>query len=123
MDKSIWEQDVKATHFTKLEESATYDICIIGAGICGIYSAYLLAKKGFKVVLVDADEQIGGGATKRSTGKLTTQHGTVYQKLKEEDRTLYYEANEESIQKIINEVSVSSYEKVTSYLTFHTEQV
>ena len=122
MDKSIWEQDVKATHFTKLEESATYDVCIIGAGICGIYSAYLLAKKGFKVVLVDADEQIGGGATKRSTGKLTTQHGTVYQKLKEEDRTLYYEANEESIQKIINEVSVSSYEKVTSYLTCHTEQ-
>lgn len=122
MNKSIWEQDLQAAHFTKLEESATYDICIVGAGICGIYSAYLLAKKGFRVVLLEADEQIGGGATKRSTGKLTAQHGTVYQKLKEEDRSVYYEANEECIQQAINEVSISSYEKVTSYLTCHGEK-
>ena len=78
MNKSIWEQDFQGTHFTKLEESATYDICIVGAGICGIYSAYLLAKKGFRVVLLEAEEHIGGGATKRSTGKLTVQHGALF---------------------------------------------
>ena len=104
MIKSIWELDTQAEQFSQLEESATYDICIVGAGICGIYSAYLLAKKGFRVVLLEADEHIGGIATKRSTGKLTAQHGTVYQKLKEEDRSIYYDANEACIQQAINEV-------------------
>ena len=122
MIKSIWELDTQAQQFSPLEKSDSYDICIVGAGICGIYSAYLLAKKGFRVVLLEADEHIGGIATKRSTGKLTAQHGAVYQKLKEEDRSLYYEANEACIQQAINEVSISSYEKVTSYLTSQTEK-
>ena len=36
------------------------DVVIIGAGFTGLASAYVLAKKGRKVVVVEADAAAGG---------------------------------------------------------------
>ena len=49
----------------------TTDICIVGAGIAGLTTAYLLAKEGRQVVVVD-DGPTGGGETCRTTAHLAT---------------------------------------------------
>lgn len=48
----------------------TADVCVIGGGIAGLTTAYLLGKHGRKVVVVD-DGLIGGGETCRTTAHLT----------------------------------------------------
>jgi glycine/D-amino acid oxidase-like deaminating enzyme/nitrite reductase/ring-hydroxylating ferredoxin subunit len=45
-------------------------VCIIGAGIAGMTTAYLLARAGRAVVVID-DGPIGGGETGRTTAHLT----------------------------------------------------
>ena len=46
------------------------DVCIIGAGIAGITTAYLLAQAGRRVVVLE-DGAVGGGETKRTTAHLS----------------------------------------------------
>src|SRR5918999_3767365 len=46
------------------------DVCIIGAGIAGISTAYLLAQAGRRVVVLE-DGAVGGGETGRTTAHLT----------------------------------------------------
>ena len=45
------------------------DVCIVGAGIAGLTTAYLLALEGKRVVVLD-DGPIGGGMTGRTTAHL-----------------------------------------------------
>jgi len=47
------------------------DVCVVGAGIAGITTAYLLSQKGRSVVVLD-DGPIGGGMTARTTAHLVT---------------------------------------------------
>ena len=53
-----------------LTKSATADVCIIGAGIAGMSTAYLLARAGLSVVLLD-DGPISGGETVCTTAHLS----------------------------------------------------
>jgi glycine/D-amino acid oxidase-like deaminating enzyme len=46
------------------------EVCIIGAGIAGITTAYLLAREGKRVVVLD-DGAVGGGETGRTTAHLS----------------------------------------------------
>ena len=52
-----------------LPQNITTNICIVGAGIAGITTAYLLANEGKSVVVLD-DGAIGGGMTGRTTAHL-----------------------------------------------------
>ncbi len=74
---------------------------IVGAGITGITTAYLLANQGLKVVIVDAG-QIMNGTTGHTTAKITAQHDLVYQEylahFGREKTKLYYDANLEALQ-------------------------
>lgn len=45
------------------------DVCVIGAGIAGMTAAYLLAKKGYRVVAID-DGPVGCGMTSCTTAHL-----------------------------------------------------
>src|SRR5438132_897314 len=54
-----------------LKEDARANVCIVGAGIAGMTTAYLLARAGKTVVVVD-DGPIGGGMTGRTTAHLVT---------------------------------------------------
>ena len=54
-----------------LTEDARCDVCVVGAGITGMTTAYLLAKKGKSVLVVD-DGAIGSGMTSRTTAHLMT---------------------------------------------------
>ena len=41
--------------YSKLEVDIDCDVCIIGAGITGIMTAYRLSESGLKVVIIDKD--------------------------------------------------------------------
>jgi glycine/D-amino acid oxidase-like deaminating enzyme/nitrite reductase/ring-hydroxylating ferredoxin subunit len=50
---SLWIDTSPATHYPSLHGDVEADVAIVGAGITGITAAYLLAKAGQSVVLVD----------------------------------------------------------------------
>lgn len=54
-----------------LTTDATANVCIVGAGIAGMTTAYLLAHEGKSVIVLD-DGPIGGGMTARTTAHLVT---------------------------------------------------
>jgi glycine/D-amino acid oxidase-like deaminating enzyme/nitrite reductase/ring-hydroxylating ferredoxin subunit len=56
--------------FQPLTQDLRSNVCVIGAGIAGMTTAYLLARAGRAVVLID-DGPIGGGETSRTTAHLT----------------------------------------------------
>lgn len=56
--------------FPPLTADVSADICVIGGGIAGITTAYLLAREGKSVVVVE-DGQIGSGETGRTTAHLS----------------------------------------------------
>lgn len=96
MPKSYWRQYKEVPSFPALQANESTDIGIVGGGIVGIISAYLLAKAGKKVTLIDAGKLVDG-VTGYTTAKITAQHGLFYFPLiklvGEEQAKLYYEAN------------------------------
>ncbi len=56
------------------------DVCVVGAGIAGCSTALHLAERGYKVVLLEA-EQAGFGASGRSGGQLIPGYAASQQKL------------------------------------------
>jgi len=67
---SYWEKTENGLQNGSLDKSIETDVCIIGGGISGMTTAYLLAKAGKKVVVID-DGVIGGGETGRTTAHLS----------------------------------------------------
>src|SRR5438094_2989153 len=66
---SFWERTAQKFYTTPLTENLTADICVIGAGIAGVTTAYLLARENRDVVLID-DGPIGCRMTGRTTAHL-----------------------------------------------------
>jgi len=67
---SIWYNTFEVPTYAALNQNARTDVCVVGAGICGLSTAYMLAKSGAKVVVID-DGPIGGGESGRTTAHLT----------------------------------------------------
>jgi glycine/D-amino acid oxidase-like deaminating enzyme/nitrite reductase/ring-hydroxylating ferredoxin subunit len=65
---SVW-TNVSMPMQPPLTEDASADVCIVGAGIAGITTAYLLARAGKSVIVLD-DSAIGSGETGRTTAHL-----------------------------------------------------
>lgn len=66
VSRSLWLATETVPTFPPLTGDTHADVCIIGAGIGGLTSAYILACEGKKVIVVDAIG-IGGGETGRTT--------------------------------------------------------
>lgn len=122
MKKSLWLEAKKLVSTTELTQDSRCEICVAGGGLSGIYTAYLLAKNGHDVLLLEGKESIGAGATSFSTGKLTVQHGLKYSKLPLEDAKIYYEANHQAIERLLEHLPPSLYNRSTSYIYATTEQ-
>jgi glycine/D-amino acid oxidase-like deaminating enzyme/nitrite reductase/ring-hydroxylating ferredoxin subunit len=68
---SLWVlTEGKAPTFRPLKRNCKVDVCIVGAGIAGLTTAYLLAREGKKVAVLDATD-VGGGETGRTTAHLS----------------------------------------------------
>lgn len=66
---SVW-MNTEVPQLPPLSGDIRSTVCIIGAGIAGMTTAYLLARAGRAVVVID-DGPIGGGETGRTTAHIT----------------------------------------------------
>jgi glycine/D-amino acid oxidase-like deaminating enzyme/nitrite reductase/ring-hydroxylating ferredoxin subunit len=66
---SFWERSAQKFRSAPLDESLRVDVCVVGAGIAGMTTGYLLACAGRDVAIVD-DGPVGGGMTGRTTAHL-----------------------------------------------------
>lgn len=67
--QSLWNHFSDTTNFPVLQEDLVADVVIIGGGITGICTGWLLAAQGKKVVIVE-ERKVGGGTSSHSTGNL-----------------------------------------------------
>ncbi len=121
---SLWLKDGIASDIPTLEEDINCDVCIVGAGITGITSAYRLHEAGFKVVLIDKQEPIHL-ASGNTTAKFTFQHDLIYSEiLKNYDLNtakLYYESQLEGlnlVRSMIEKHNISCDFKETSSIIY-----
>src|SRR5688572_7951764 len=66
-----WKELVSLPQFPPPPAQAHADVCVVGAGIAGLTTAYLLAKAGKSVIVLD-DGGIGTGQTERTTAHLAS---------------------------------------------------
>src|SRR5436190_17010570 len=120
---SFWERTAQKFYTTPVTENLTADICIVGAGITGVTAAYLLAREGRDVVLID-DGPVGGGMTGRTTAHLVNALDDRYYELEkmlgEEFSRLCAESHTvaiDRIEAIVSEEKIDcDFERLDGYL-------
>jgi glycine/D-amino acid oxidase-like deaminating enzyme/nitrite reductase/ring-hydroxylating ferredoxin subunit len=70
MSQSVWQATAQLPSFSPLTLDVSADVCVVGAGIAGLTTAYLLTQVGKSVVVLD-DGAIGSGMTGVTTAHLT----------------------------------------------------
>ena len=126
---SYWNECEEERKYPKLTQDISADVAIIGGGLTGIQTAYLLGNRGLKAVVLEKDK-LCSGTSGGSTGKITSQHGILYKYLKDlngrEYAKKYYEANEaakENIIKIINKEKIEcDLERKNAYVFTEVEK-
>jgi glycine/D-amino acid oxidase-like deaminating enzyme/nitrite reductase/ring-hydroxylating ferredoxin subunit len=66
---SVWMGTADAPPAGSLDGDSEAEVCVVGAGIAGLTTAYLLAREGRSVVVLD-DGPVAGGETCRTTAHL-----------------------------------------------------
>ncbi len=66
-----WSEGASDPVRAPLDHDTTADVCIIGAGIAGLATAYELASQGRRVVVLD-DGPVGGGESGKTTAHLSS---------------------------------------------------
>ena len=125
---SYWSDTESFQIFEPLRTDQETEVAVLGAGMAGIITAWLLTKKGKKVTLIEAD-RVANGVSAYTTGKVTSQHTLVYQDLKkfvgDKKAIQYYEANEAGkslIHSIIEELEIDCDWQVKDAVTFATTE-
>ncbi|WP_079709640.1 FAD-dependent oxidoreductase [Paraliobacillus ryukyuensis] len=97
--KVYWNQN-RITAFSPLKKDTTADVVIIGGGITGITTAYLLRDTNLNVILIESD-RLASGTTGHTTAKITAQHGLIYHQLIQQQGTeraqQYYQAQNQAL--------------------------
>ena len=100
--KSVWQYECSLSNGVSLDKNIDTDVLIIGAGITGILTGYMLKSEGVNCTIIDAG-RICEGNTGRTTAKITLQHELIYNKLireyGENKARQYAEANKKAIDK------------------------
>ncbi len=67
----LWYTDIELPSLAPLERSLATDVCVVGAGIAGLSTAYLLVRAGKKVVVID-DGTVASGQTQFTTAHVAS---------------------------------------------------
>lgn len=125
--ESIWKQQIVLPQRNILQEDIHIKNVVIGAGMAGLLTAYLLQEQGQEVVVLEANT-VASGQTGHTTAKITSQHNLIYayliEKFGEEKALQYGRANEKAIQeyeRIIQKEKIAChFRRCSAYL--YTEQ-
>jgi glycine/D-amino acid oxidase-like deaminating enzyme/nitrite reductase/ring-hydroxylating ferredoxin subunit len=101
--ESLWLATTPPTAYPALSSGVHVDVAVLGGGIVGITTAWLLKQAGCKVAVIDA-RRIVAGVTGNTTAKVTALHHLIYRHLVdhagEERARLYAHANLSAIEEI-----------------------
>src|SRR6476660_8473802 len=120
---SVWMANTEVPQFQPLNQDLRTNVCVVGAGIAGMTTAYMLARAGRAVVLID-DGPIGGGETGRTTAHLTAALDDRYYKIErmhgQEGARIAAESHMSAIHRIESIVSMEDidcdFERLEGYL-------
>lgn len=70
--RSVWPDPDLVRGGEPLPADATCDVCVVGAGIAGLTTAYLLAKAGRRVLVLEAQPKFAAGETEYTTAHLSS---------------------------------------------------
>ena len=68
--ESLWSQTCRLPEYKTLEGDLRAKNVVIGAGMAGLLTAYMLQEKGCEVIVLEADK-VASGQTKNTTAKIT----------------------------------------------------
>jgi glycine/D-amino acid oxidase-like deaminating enzyme/nitrite reductase/ring-hydroxylating ferredoxin subunit len=127
--ESIWSSTTQFKEYPTLQGDTKADVAVIGGGLAGILTAFLLKKHNIHAVVLEA-AKIGSGQTQHTTAKITSQHDIMYSKLMKnfdaEKARQYASANQQAIEsyrQIIRENQIDcSFEESPAYLYSQEEQ-
>ncbi len=77
---AYWLDSTPATDYPPLRKELDVDVCVVGGGIAGITTAYLLGQSGARVAVVEA-QRIVQSVTGHTTAKITSLHQLIYAQL------------------------------------------
>ena len=123
MSTSLWIDTTGGTNYGALEDDIDVDAVIVGAGITGLTTAFLLRGHGLKVAVIDAN-RIAKGVSAHTTAKITSQHTLKYNKMikavGEEKSRQYAQANQAAIDLIENTIRENNidcdFKRVSAYV-------
>src|SRR5690348_10175347 len=67
---SVWMENQAATD-PPLRSALRVEVCVIGGGIAGLSTAYLLSREGRSVAVLEAAPRVASGETIRTTAHLS----------------------------------------------------
>src|SRR3954471_21998706 len=109
---SLWMDTAPDTSYPPLEPGRHFDVAVLGGGMAGLTTAYMLEKGGASVAVVEAD-RVAAGVTAYTTAKVSSLHGTIYStiesKFGEDGARTYAAANEagrEWMRALVRELSI-----------------
>jgi glycine/D-amino acid oxidase-like deaminating enzyme/nitrite reductase/ring-hydroxylating ferredoxin subunit len=107
--ESYWMATTPASNYPPLTGDIHVDVAILGGGMVGITTAFLLKEAGALSVAVIEGDRILNGVTGHTTAKITSQHNLIYDRLLSRygrrQAKQYAESNQAAIEKIASIVS------------------
>ncbi len=101
---SFWYEDAGLEKRPALTSDTECDLLVVGSGIAGLSTAYEVARWGWKVIVIDRAETIGGVMTPRTTAHLATELDDYYHYLikavGEDDARVYHESQVAAVNRI-----------------------
>ncbi|MGN1378975.1 MAG: FAD-dependent oxidoreductase [Bacilli bacterium] len=125
---SIWQKYNENNINNSKFQTINTDILIIGGGIAGLVTTYMLSQNNQNITLIDKNN-IGNGITNKTTAKITFLQGIIYQTLQKnfniDISKTYYNSQKEAIkliEKIINDNKISCDFKKSNSILFTIDQ-
>lgn len=81
-NRLLWPATTRVPDLPRLEHDTTADVCVVGAGIAGLSTAYELALRGHSVVVID-QARLGDGMTGRTTAHFSNAFDDRYFEIEE----------------------------------------